>query len=214
MNHYARRLQAPTALTPDEQSAVLDLVGAQRAAERDHALLLLALRTGLREHELAALDVADVLEPTPRGRGRGRSVRRRLRLRVFKGASRARGRRRRRREVVIVPDDVRRVLERYMRGKNGPLFVSRLGRRLSTRQIRHLWRAWQLAAGLDPHPFHALRHTYVTNLVAAGASPFVVQRLARHARLETTQRYAHPSDAEIEATANLAARPPRPRRLR
>jgi integrase len=39
--------------------------------------------------------------------------------------------------------------------------------------------------------FHGLRHTYITHLLEGGADPFAVQRIAGHADLETTMRYAH-----------------------
>ena len=38
---------------------------------------------------------------------------------------------------------------------------------------------------------HDLRHSFVTNLIAAGVDLKTVQTLARHKSLETTQRYAH-----------------------
>lgn len=45
--------------------------------------------------------------------------------------------------------------------------------------------------------FHALRHTYITNLVAAGVAPKVVQALARHSTITLTMdRYAHLADDE------------------
>lgn len=213
MSHYARRVERPDALTPDEQAAILRVSGEHISGARDHVIILLALRVGLREHELAALDVADVLAPRPEGRGRGRSIRRRLRLRAFKGSGRGRGRRRPG-QWAVIPDDVRRQLERHVRGlvfRHGPLFLSRLERRLSTRQIRTMWHRWQAAAGLDPRPFHILRHTYVTELFRRGVPADVVRRLARHARLETTQIYAHPTEADLILAANRPARAPRMR---
>ena len=40
--------------------------------------------------------------------------------------------------------------------------------------------------------FHALRHTYVTNLVKGGASPKIAQSLARHSKIELTMNtYTH-----------------------
>jgi len=39
--------------------------------------------------------------------------------------------------------------------------------------------------------FHGMRHSYITNLDRAGASPTETQRLARHGSLTMTQRYTH-----------------------
>lgn len=182
-------------MTDAEQLAVLRATGAFERDFRDHMLLSLAVGTGLREHELAALDVGDVLDV------RGEVVRR-IAIGVFKGCRRAG--RRARGQVVIVPDECRRKLARFARGRAStePLFASREGGRLSLRQIRTLWQRWQIRAGLERHhPFHALRHTFVSNLYRATRDPVLAQRLARHARIETTLAYTHLSDEATERAA-------------
>lgn len=55
--NISRRRTAPRALTNDQQRRLLQ--AAERRGARDHALVSLALDTGLREAELAALDDAD-----------------------------------------------------------------------------------------------------------------------------------------------------------
>lgn len=54
--------------------------------------------------------------------------------------------------------------------------------------------------------FHALRHTYVTRLVAAGVDVKTVQTLARHADVTTTLKYyAHPDPGKLrEAVEKIA----------
>lgn len=52
-------------------------------------------------------------------------------------------------------------------------------------------RKWMLAAGVDAS-FHALRHTYATNLLGDGVDIRTVQARLRHASLETSARYLTP----------------------
>ena len=63
--------------------------------------------------------------------------------------------------------------------------------------------------------FHALRHTFVSNLAASGVHPKVAQTLARHSTITLTMdRYSHtriePQTAAVEALPDLGA-PPRRR---
>ena len=72
-----------------------------------------------------------------------------------------------------------------------------------------LWLALNTAlkrAQLDPCRYHALRHFFVTSLFHGGVSAPVVQKLAGHSNLATTQRYAHIQGADrSEAIAALDA---------
>jgi site-specific recombinase XerD len=47
--------------------------------------------------------------------------------------------------------------------------------------------------------FHDLRHAFVTRLFRSGAPANVVQQLAGHLELTTTQRYAHTAAADLAA---------------
>jgi integrase len=158
-------------------------------------LFALALGTGLREHEITALDVGDVLHQDGR-------VRRRLALRVFKRSSKDPVP-----QEVFVPDGVWYKLTKFVGWKRAsgesldaaaPLFVSRRDGRLATRTLRYLFRIWQERAGFDrPFHFHALRHTALTNAYRATRDIRLVQRIARHKSVDTTTIYAAPSDEDI-----------------
>ena len=152
--------RAARTLTEQEQRKLLAVTGQRRDGWRDHVIFSVALGSGLREHEILALNVGDVFGDVFDDLGRAR---RRLALRVFKRASQDPTP-----QEVLLPDTVRVKLEKLlaMRKADGetvtpesPIFVSRLNRRLSARQLRRAFAVWQERAGFE-HCFnvHALRH--------------------------------------------------------
>ena len=188
--------RAPRTLTEREQKALLRVTGEHRAGFRDHVLYAMALATGLRAHELVALDLGDVFDDAGRAR-------RRVRLRVFKGDGRGEDDR----QEVLLSDTLRAKLEklRAWKAREGerldagtPLFVSQRGTRLSTRQLRHAFAVWQERAGFERHvSLHALRHTACSSVYALSKDLRLTQRFARHRSVVTTMVYTHPSDDEL-----------------
>jgi len=195
MTAYADTISRPVkTLTEAEQRALLKVTGQHVDGFRDHVIFSLAMGTGLREHELLALDVGDVFDE-----GRAR---RRVRLRTFKRSNDDLEL-----QEVILPDNVRAKLDKLYAWKrqegqpldaDAPVFVSRVGNRLSTRQLRTAFKVWQERAGFDrAFTFHALRHTACTNLYRGSRDLRLTQRFARHKSVLTTSIYTHPSDEEL-----------------
>ncbi len=177
----------PRFLSVDETVALLmapDLRTPQGL--RDRAILELLYASGLRVGELVRLDLGDV--------DWGRHE-----LRVLGKGGRER--------LALVGRPALRALQAYLRSGRPPLakerptaalFLNRFGGRLSDRSVRTIVSEHALLAGLegDITP-HTLRHTFATHLLEGGADLRIVQELLGHARLTTTQRYTHVTQAHI-----------------
>ena len=143
---------------------------------RDAAILELFYSAGLRLSELAGLNTED-LDPyseTVRVLGKGRKER-----------------------LCPVGALALKAVAAYRQAakvESGPLFLSKLRRRLSTRNITVMLEKYVLLAGL-PRGItpHKLRHSFATHLLDNGADLRSVQSLLGHASLSTTQIYTHVS---------------------
>jgi site-specific recombinase XerD len=79
------------------------------------------------------------------------------------------------------------------------VFLSSRGRPLSADAIRRLFKRYlaQTGAATSLSP-HAMRHTFATHLVEAGADLRTVQELLGHVALSTTQIYTHLSMKRLQ----------------
>ena len=154
---------------------------------RDTAILELFYSSGLRLAELAALNCED-LDPYTEN------------VRVF-----GKGRKER---VCPVGLPALEAVSRYRQEagvRAGPLFISKLRRRLSGRSIwltmkRYLPHA-DIPVTLSPHK---LRHSFATHLLDAGADLRSVQALLGHANLSTTQIYTKVTVERLKTAYNDA----------
>lgn len=195
MTMYATTTQPPRTLTRHEQLLLLRTTGQRFDGYRDHVLFALALATGMREHELVGLNLGDVMADDGKAR-------RRVQLRIFKRSHEdARG------QEVVLSSGVQAKLEKFFRWKrqqgeamvsDAPLFVSRKGNRLSTRQVRHAFQLWQRRAGFERRfSFHSLRHSAITNIYEVTRDIRLAQRFARHKSITSTQIYTPPTDEAL-----------------
>jgi integrase/recombinase XerC len=88
---------------------------------------------------------------------------------------------------------------------DGPLFLNKNKGRLSTRSIARILDKLARECGLSvPVSPHALRHTFATHMLDAGADLRAVQELLGHKSLSTTQRYTHVSIDRLMAVYDKA----------
>jgi integrase/recombinase XerC len=88
---------------------------------------------------------------------------------------------------------------------NTPLFLNKNHGRLTSRSIARILDKTARECGLlIPVSPHALRHTFATHMLDAGADLRVVQELLGHQSLSTTQKYTHVSIDRLMETYDKA----------
>lgn len=179
----------PAHLAADEMTRLLDAPDVTSpAGRRDRAILELLYASGLRLSEIVGLDLDDVNLSSRIVRVRGKGGRERL-VPFNRSAADAL-------RAMTSDAAARRAKPEPARGRHGrprhALFLNARGGRLTSRSVDRLVRRYvrdaAIARGVSPH---ALRHTFATHLLQAGADLRTIQELLGHARLGTTQRYTH-----------------------
>ena len=165
---------------------------------RDHALLLLAIQTGLRASELTGLTCSDVhLSTGPHVSCIGK------------------GRKQRVTPLTQVTVAVLRVWLAERAGHHDePLFPTVRGQRLSRdalerRLTKHVSAAAQAHPALQQKKItlHTLRHTAAMQLLHAGVDTTVIALWLGHERVDTTQIYLH-ADLALKERALARTKPP------
>ena len=171
----------PRDMTVDEIFALLDHIAVDKPADlRDRAILEFLYATGLRVGELVSLDLHDIdlSAGVVRVLGKGRKERMVPFGSKAKEAVRA---------WLKVSSD-----RRDHAADPEALFLNLRGGRLTDRSVRRILnqRILDAALLLKVSP-HAIRHSFATHLLGAGADLRAIQELLGHASLSTTQRYTH-----------------------
>jgi integrase/recombinase XerC len=172
----ARGMIAEPSLDPDREDW---------EAARDQAVLTLLYGCGLRISEALSLKRSDAPLPDAlRILGKGQKTR-----------------------IVPVLPAVREAIDIYLTeapfalSPDEPLFRAKRGGPLSPRHVQAMVQLLRGRLGLPASATpHALRHSFATHLLGAGADLRSIQELLGHASLSTTQRYT-----QVDAAALLSA---------
>ena len=190
-----REQKVPAHLSVDEMSHLLDTPDTSLPlGRRDRAILELFYASGMRLSELVGLDLEDLdlSGRMVRVMGKGRKERMVPFNQKAAGALRA-----------WLKD--RHALRAHAASRTTratayeePLFVNARGGRLTGRSVQRLLARYMTSCstrfGISPH---ALRHSFATHLLQAGADLRAIQELLGHVRLSTTQRYTHVNVAQL-----------------
>ncbi len=106
---------------------------------------------------------------------------------------------------VPLSDDVLTILKQLPRFDGCPYVVPNPESKQPFSDIFHSWDAARKAAGMPDLRLHDLRHSLASFMVNAGRSLYEVQSILGHSQLNTTQRYAHLSQATLLEATNAAS---------
>ncbi len=174
---------------PAELLKVLD--AAKKKSARNHCLILLAYKHGLRASELCHLKLADVADS-------------RIDVKRLKGSLHTN------RPLESDPNvllDEKRALAAYLRERRDDgsvfLFTSRLGSGMTRDAVGDIFEDAALHAGIERgrrHP-HMAKHTLGSLAHRSGVGLLDLQQLRGHRDIKATSMYTHVTQDEAHATA-------------
>ncbi len=185
-NNPAKEVSAPKAGQPLPKTCDAEQIGQllhggdsrDDILTRDLAIFELIYSSGLRLAELVSLNLDDIdlsqQQLVVTGKGK--------KTRYLPIGSKAR-------------DAIRQWLsarDNFRRGEVNALFLSRLGKRISPRNVQSRLNALVKRQSLGQHLSpHTLRHSFATHLLESSGDLRAVQELLGHANISTTQVYTH-----------------------
>ena len=183
-------------LTDAEFRRLTAIVNSLRYPTRNHTAIALSFYAGLRACEIASLRVGDVFDET----GLVKNT-------IYMSAAQTKGSDS---AAVLVNSKLQRQLERfgqqypsYISNRTASLLFSAKGGGFTAQTVVNLFKRIYQLAGIDGASSHSGRRQFVTNLADKGINARVVQALARHKHLGTTQRYIDINDNKLRAAVEL-----------
>ena len=189
--------QSPV-LTEKQVKQLLSSVKMTRHSTRNRLIVILSYYVGLRSCEICSLTVGDVLD----GEGNIKDT-------VILKSHQTKGNKSN--SVYLsdtVKDEIRKYFSEYsylVTLKQSSLLQSQKGGGFSSMTIQHLFKKLYKSIGLDDCSSHSGRRTMITQLAEKGISVRVIQEIARHSDLSTTQRYIDVSVDKLKNAVSLVS---------
>ena len=189
--------QSPV-LTEKQVKQLLSSTKMTRHSTRNRLIVVLSYYVGLRACEICSLTVGDVLD----GEGNIKDT-------VILKSHQTKGNKS---NSVYLSDTVKDEIRKYFSEysylttlKQSSLLQSQKGGGFSSMTIQHLFKKLYKSIGLDDCSSHSGRRTMITQLAEKGVSVRVIQELARHSDLSTTQRYIDVSVDKLRNAVSLVS---------
>jgi len=186
--------QAKT-IQPDEFLKLLRALERTRNARRNKTMIYLTHWAGMRVGEVASLNIKDVVNKDGS-----------IKSEIYLDPTQTKGKKSR---VVVIPRKLQDELSRFTStlwttDLDRPLFVSsKDNRRFTSNSLGNLMKHFYKKAGIDNGSSHSGRRTFITTLARKGVGARVLQSLAGHQHLSTTQRYIDINDEMRMEAAEL-----------
>ena len=172
------------------------IIDSLRYPTRNHTAVALSFYAGLRAIEISAVRVGDVFDAY----GKPKDT-------IYLSAAQTKGNDS---CTVLANKRLRQQLARYaahypkqLLKPAAPLIFSAKGGGFSPQTIVNLFQRLYKLANIAGASSHSGRRQFVTNLADMGINMRVVQELARHRNLGTTQKYAEINDNKLRAAVEL-----------
>ncbi len=188
-------------LTQAEIKRLLRVVSTTKHAARNRLIVMLSYLAGLRACEIAALRVGDVITELADGSWE-------VKTEAVLKSNQTKGNKA---QTVVFSSALRKEIASYYESSTDTLAAdhflisSQKKGSFSSQTIQNLFRELYAAAAISNASSHSGRRTFITALSEKGVSVRVIQALARHSSLATTQRYVDVSSDKLRAAVETVS---------
>ena len=180
--HPKFEISPPRVLSKMEYRALRD---ASRDDTRMAAIIETLLQTGMRIGELARLELDDIVDKE-------------IHIKAYESQPA---------RTVPLNQAVKRALDRYLdlrpKTKTKAIFITKTSRPMHVRNIRSSVDRYFRLAGIQNTTVNDLRHTFICHQLSTGVSPVLIQKIAGHKRLSTTEKYLNLIKEKIATSEKL-----------